>query len=331
MGSPTSKSRAGAYAWWVTGLGGLLGLHRFYLGQQRRGWQQLVTLGGFTVWAARDLIAMERLVDEANDVQRTPSPTFWARSGWRGRWWPIMWRGRFVAATVLVPLVLLVVASSPSLVLSVLVTWLLGVWTFAVGLTLGGWGLPLIAPLLETWHYRLSGRAPGEPLAGIEDHEREAIRVDPIPDETFLPLAAALAIAFRLVELGPAIPLPGPAYQLGLPLVPLATGLLYPALRAPVATALRSVRYNDRGQVSSRRPLGQQLSAYFGLAFVVGALVQGLVARDAGVFTLVFSLAAPILAVQAWYVDDRLARDAHRIEDAIRERIEIPLEAPRTP
>lgn len=292
---------------------------------------QLCTLGGLAVLAARDLVEMDRLVDRANGVQTTSEPTFWARPGWRGRWVPMMWRGRLVLGLVLASVVLAAALQSPALALSVLVTWALGVWTYAVGLRLGGLVLPALAPVIATWHYRLSGRAPGEPLAGIEAYPRETIRADPVPDESFLPLALAMAVAFQLVEWGPAVPLVDRAYELGLLVVPLATGLLVPALRAPVAMALRSVRYNDRGELSSKRPLGQQLSAYFGLAFVVGALVQALLARNAGVFTLVFSLAVPILLAQAWYTRDALARDVHRIETALRERIEVPLEAPRTP
>lgn len=331
VASGDDKSSTWAHLWWILGVGGILGLHRFYLGDRRQGLIELATLGGLGVLATRDLIAMDGLVDEANGVQRAVRPTFWARPGWRGRWLPIMWRGRLVFLAALASLALAAVAWQLSLALSVLVTWALGVWTFAIGLRLGGWLLPAFAPLLLTWHYRLSGRAPGEPLAGIEEHPRETIRVDPVPDEAFLPLAAALSVAFQLVDLGPAVPIVGRAYALAFPLVPLAAGLVLPWLRAPVGMALRSVRYNDRGELSSSRPLGQQLSAYFGLALVIGALVQAALARQLQVFTLAFTVAVPILVVQAWYTDDRLSRDVARIEDAVRARIELPVEAPKTP
>lgn len=315
-----AKSQRTAYLLWALGLGGLLGLHRFYLGDARQGLVELATLGGLGALAARDLLAMERLVDRANGVHRVPAPSAWARPGLKGRWLPIMWRGRLVAAAVALSLVLTVLAGL-GLALSVLLTWALGWWTFTVGVFLGGQLLPLAAPILDRWHYRLSGRAPGEPLAEIETYPREAVRVDPVPDEAFLPLAAAIAVAFQLVELGPAIPLVGTAYQLGLPVVPFIAGLVLPPIRAPVAMGLRSVRYDDRGRVSSQRPIGQRMALYFGLTFVVGALVQAYLARDAGVFTLVFSLAVPVLMATAWYNDDRLARDVRRLEVAMRERI----------
>lgn len=315
-----TKSQRTAYILWALGLGGLLGLHRFYLGDTRKGLIELATLGGLGAFAARDLLAMERLVDRANGIHRVPAPSAWARPGLKGHWLPIMWRGRLVAAAVALSLVLTVLAGL-GLALSVLLTWALGWWTFTVGVFLGGQLLPLVAPILHRWHYRLSGRAPGEPLAEIETYPREAVRVDPVPDEAFLPLAAAIAVAFQLVELGPAIPLVGTAYQLGLPVVPFIAGLVLPPIRAPVAMGLRSVRYDDRGRVSSKRPIGQRMALYFGLTFVVGALVQAYLARDAGVFTLVFGLAVPVLMATAWYNDDRLARDVRRIEEALRERI----------
>jgi len=240
-----------------------------------------------------------------------------------------MWRGRLVALSVFLSIGLVVAARSWSLLFAVGLTWALGVWAFAVGVMLGRQAFPLLAATFVQWHYRLSGRAPGEPLGGIEAYPRETIRVDPVPDEAFVPLAAA--IAFELVELGPALGLLGGAYELGLPLVPLLAGLALPIVRAPVGVALRSVRYNERGELSSKRPIGQQLSTYFGLTFVVGAFVQAYLSRDAGVFTLVFSLAVPILLAQAWYQDDRLARDVHRIEDEVRERVDLPVEAPENP
>lgn len=316
------RSRAVAYALWIIGLGGLLGLHRFYLRDPRTGMLELATLGGLGALAARDLLAMERLVDRANGVQRVARPTAWARPGLKGRWMPIMWRGRLVAAAFALSLVLAFAAGSWSLTVTVLVTWALGWCTFAVGIFLGSLVLPLAAPAIVRWHYRLSGRAPGEPLASLERYPRETIRVDPVPDEAFFPLAAAIAIAFQLVEWGPAIGLVGRAYQIGLPLVPLLAGLIVPLVRAPVGMALRSVRRDEQGNVSSKRPVGQRMALYFGLTFVLGALLQAYIARDAGVFTLVFSLTVPVLLATAWYEQDRLARDVRRIEDAVMERIE---------
>lgn len=323
-----SKSSTVAYALWVIGLGGLLGLHRFYLGQTRQGLVELSTLGGLGALAARDLLGMERLVDRANRVRRVATPTAWARPGLAGRWLPIMWRGRLVLAAFGLSLVLALAAGGWTLTLAVLITWALGWWTFAVGVFLGSLAVPLLAPVLIRWHYRLSGRAPGEPMASLESHPRETIRVDPVPDEAFLPLAAAIAIAFQLVEWGPAIPLVGRVYELGLPLVPLLAGLLLPLVRVPVSTGLRSVRRDDRGLVSSKRPIGQRAALYFGLAFVLGALVQAYLAREAGVFTLVFSLVVPILLATSWYETDRLARDVHRLEQAVMARVELPHEPP---
>lgn len=331
MPTASARSRRTAYLLWILGAGGLLGLHRFYLGDPRRGFVMAGTLGGLGVLAARDLLAMDRLVDRANGLSRTAAPTAWARGGWRGRWVPIMWRGRLVALAAGLSVLLVGLAWDPALALSVALTWALGAWTFAVGVTLGGLALNLLAPMIVAWHYRMAGRAPGEPLGGIEAHPREAIRVDPVPDEAFLPLAVALAVAFQLAEWGPAIPLPAGVYELGLPLVGLIAGLVHPLLRAPVGMALRSVRYDERGRLSSKRPIGQQLLANFGLALVLGALLQAYLARDAGLFTLVFSLVIPIVLATAWYDDDRLARDVRRIEQAVRARIELPLEAPKSP
>lgn len=315
------RSRRIAYALWFAGLGGLLGLHRFYLGDTKHGLLELCTLGGLGLLAARDLLAMDRLVDRANGVRSVAAPTAWARPGLKGRWLPIMWRGRLVAAAFGLSLVLTVLAGWP-LALAVLATWALGFWTFTLGVFLGGRLLPRLAPVFVSWHYRLSGRAPGEPLAELETHPREAVRVDPVPDEAFLPLATALAIAFQLVELGPSVPLLGHAYELGLLAVPFFAGSVLPITRAPVGMGLRSVRRDARGAVSSKRPVGQRMVLYFGLTFVVGALVQAYLARDAGVFTIVFSLVVPILLATAWYEHDRLARDVRRIEDAVMARLD---------
>jgi len=318
---PSGRTSRWAYAWWVLGLGGLLGLHRVYLGQPRRGLLHALTLGGLGVLAARDLVGMQRLVDRANDVQRVATPSPWARAGWQGRWLPIMWRGRLVALAFVLSLVLAGLGGLPTLV-GVLLTWPLAVWVFAVGLTLGGRLLPHLVPLVARWHYRFAGRAPGEPRARLEQVSRETIRVDPVPDEAFLPIAAALAFAFQLVEWGPQVPLLGRAYELGLLVVPLVAGLVLPLLRAPPGTRFRSVRRTPGGQVSSSRPVGQRLAMYFGLTFVLTSLLQAWVAREAGVFTFVFALVVPILLGTTWYVDDRLARDVGQVETGLDRHVE---------
>ncbi len=315
------RSRTTAYLLWFLGLGGLLGLHRFYLGDTKQGWIELVTLGGLGVLAARDLMGMERLVDRANRLQRVPAPSTWAGPGLPGRWRPIMWRGRLVAAAFALSIVLAILAPW-DLSLAVLISWILGVWSFTVGVVIGGRLLPLYVPAIARWHYRLSGRAPGEPLARIERHPRETLRVDPVPDEAFLPLAAAMAIAFRLASWGPTIPGLAEVITLGFPVTPLAAGVIFPFLRAPVAAAFRSVRRDADGRISSSRPIGQRAQLYFGLTFVLGALVEAYLAREAGLFTLVFSLAVPILVATAWYDHDRLARDVRRFEEALVERLE---------
>lgn len=326
MSGGSRKSRRWAYAWWLLGLGGLLGLHRFYLGDRRGGLLQLVTLGGLAALAARDLIGMERLVDRANRVQRVGEPTAWTQAGWRGHWQPFMWRGRLVAAAFLASLILATLGGG-SMLAAVLFTWPLAWWAFAVGIVVGGFILPRLAPLFAQWHYRASGRAPGEPRARLERIPHETVRVDPVPDEAFIPIAAALALAFQLVEWGPAVPIIGRAYELGLLVVPLLAGLVFPILRAPPSTAIRSVRRDPSGQLSSARPVGQRLATFFGLAFVLGGLVQAWLAREAGVFTLVFALVVPILLGTAWYTDDRLARDVDRIETALEEHVrEVPAE-----
>lgn len=315
------RSRTTAYVLWFVGLGGLLGLHRFYLGDTRQGWLELLTLGGLGVLAARDLMGMERLVDRANRLQRVSAPSTWAGPGLPGRWRPIMWRGRLVAAAFALSIVLAILAPW-DLSLAVLISWILGVWSFTIGVVVGGRLLPLYIPAIVRWHYRLSGRAPGEPLARIEQHPRETVRVDPVPDEAFLPLATAMAIAFRLASWGPSIPGIAEALTLGLPVVPLLAGLVFPFLRAPVAAAFRSVRRDADGRISSSRPIGQRAQLYFGLAFVFGALAEAYLARESGLFTLVFSLVVPILVATAWYEHDRLSRDVRRFEAALEQQVD---------
>lgn len=316
----SQRSRSTAYLLWFLGLGGLLGLHRFYLGDTKQGWIELLTLGGLGLLAARDLMGMERLIDRANRLQRVSTPSNWAGPGLPGRWRPIMWRGRLVAAAVALSIVLAILAPW-GLSLAVLISWILGVWTFTIGVVVGGRLLPLYVPAIARWHYRLSGRAPGEPLARIEPHPRETVRVDPVPDEAFLPLAASLAIAFRLASWGPSIPGLAEALTVGFPVTPLVAGLIFPFLRAPVAAAFRSVRRDADGRISSSRPIGQRAQLYFGLTFVLGALLEAYLARNAGLFTLVFSLVVPILVATAWYEHDRLSRDVRRFEEALEERL----------
>ncbi len=317
------RSRTTAYLLWFIGAGGLLGLHRFYLGDTRQGWIELLTLGGLGVLAARDLMGMERLVDRANRVQRVSAPSAWAGPGLPGRWRPIMWRGRLVGAAVVLSIVLAILAPW-ELSVAVLVSWIVGIWSFTIGVVVGGRLLPLYVPAIARWHYRLSGRAPGEPVARLEPHPRETIRVDPVPDEAFLPLATAMAVAFRLASWGPTVPGLAQVLTIGFPITPLLAGLVFPFLRAPVAAAFRSVRRDADGRISSSRPIGQRAQLYFGLTFVLGAMLEAYLAREAGLFTLVFSLVVPILVATAWYEHDRLSRDVSRFEEALRERIDEP-------
>lgn len=83
------------------------------------------------------------------------------------------------------------------------------------------------------------------------------------------------------------------------------------------------MRRTPEGEVSSSRPVGQRLAMYFGLTFVLGGLAQAWLAREAGVFTLVFALVVPILLGTTWYVDDRLARDVRRVEGVLDERADV--------
>lgn len=311
--APKPRTLHAAYLWWTLGLGGLLGLHRFYLRDARMGALQLLTAGGLGALAARDLLALERLVARANGEPERPRPSPWRREGLAGRWVPLMGRGRLVAIAFVVSFVLMIGAGLDFLVL-VAITWAVGWWAFAIGVVLGPRLFALQARILRRWHYRLSGRSPGEPFATIEARTRDRVRVDPVPDEAYLPLAIALAAAFELSRWGPTVPLLGHVLELGVPLVPLLAGLLFPLLRAPPASHYRSARYDDQGELLSLRPLGARLTAYFGFLLVFGAILAGWLQRDAGVFSLVFSLVVPVLLGTAWYEQDRLARDVERFE-----------------
>ena len=59
-----AKSVTMAYVCWL--VGGLFGLHHFYLGRDKQALVWLVTLGGFVVGAARDAFKMREYVLEAN-------------------------------------------------------------------------------------------------------------------------------------------------------------------------------------------------------------------------------------------------------------------------
>jgi TM2 domain-containing membrane protein YozV len=79
-----AKTKGEAWFWWLLGLLGLCGLHRFYLGRKASGWFYLLTLGVFGIGQILDCLTMGSMVLDANTRPYLPSPTK-TRTTWSPR------------------------------------------------------------------------------------------------------------------------------------------------------------------------------------------------------------------------------------------------------
>jgi TM2 domain-containing membrane protein YozV len=58
------KSKGVAYALWV--YTGIVGGHRYYVGDTKKALAMTLTLGGLGIWAIADILQIEKLVNEYN-------------------------------------------------------------------------------------------------------------------------------------------------------------------------------------------------------------------------------------------------------------------------
>ncbi|MGE7191796.1 TM2 domain-containing protein [Lysinibacillus fusiformis] len=58
------KSKGVAYALWV--YTGIVGGHRYYVGDTKKALAMTLTLGGLGIWAIADILQIERIVHEYN-------------------------------------------------------------------------------------------------------------------------------------------------------------------------------------------------------------------------------------------------------------------------